>query len=93
MYRERLEPDHGMLFLFPYPDVLKFWMHNTYIPLDMIFMDGRRRIVYIEENAEPLTDAPRGPNSSTQYVLEVQGGFARREGVEPGSEVRFVGVE
>jgi uncharacterized membrane protein (UPF0127 family) len=93
MYRERLEPDHGMLFLFPQPEVLKFWMHNTYIPLDMIFMDAHRRIVYVEENAEPLTDAPRGPSTSTQYVLEVQGGFARREGLEPGSEVRFVGVE
>jgi uncharacterized membrane protein (UPF0127 family) len=92
MYRQKLEPGRGMLFLFPSPAPLKFWMHNTYIPLDMLFISAQKRVVFIEENAEPLTDAPRGPDFDTQYVLEVPGGWSRASGVAPGSEVRFEGV-
>jgi uncharacterized membrane protein (UPF0127 family) len=92
MYRQKLEAGRGMLFLFPEPSGLKFWMHNTYIALDMIFMDAERRVVYVEENAEPLTDAPRGPERPTQFVLEVPGGFSRAAGIEVGAQARFIGV-
>jgi uncharacterized membrane protein (UPF0127 family) len=92
MYRQKLEPGWGMLFLFSTPGPLKFWMHNTYIPLDMLFISAQKRVVYIEENAEPLTDVPRGPDVDTQYVLEVPGGWARASGIAQGSEVRFEGV-
>jgi uncharacterized membrane protein (UPF0127 family) len=92
MHRRSLEPGTGMLFLFPAPDYLKFWMRNTYIPLDMIFLDRDKKVVYVEENAEPLTDTPRGPDEPAQFVLEVPGGWARPHGIEPGVTATFVGV-
>jgi uncharacterized protein len=93
MWRRALEPGRGMLFLFEQPQPLKFWMKNTYIPLDMIFLSSDRRIVGIEENAEPLTTRPRGPDAPTQFVLEVPGGWARAHGVEAGMVVEFVHVD
>ena len=93
MFRQKLEAGHGMLFPYDHPQKLSFWMKNTYIPLDMIFIDGKKRVLYVEENAEPLTLKPRGPDGDSQYVLEVPGGWARAHGVGPGLAVRFVGVE
>jgi uncharacterized membrane protein (UPF0127 family) len=93
MYRRSLEPGTGMLFLFPAPDYLKFWMRNTYIPLDMIFLGNDKKVVYVEENAEPLTDKPRGPEDPAQFVLEVPGGWARPHGIEPGVSATFIGVQ
>ncbi len=94
MFRQHLEPGRGMIFLFEYPQHLMFWMKNTYIPLDMIFIGADRRVVYVEENAEPLTLQNRGPaDEDSQFVLEVPGGWARAHGVERGVPVRFVNVE
>jgi uncharacterized membrane protein (UPF0127 family) len=93
MFRQALVPGHGMLFLFERPQPLHFWMKNTYIPLDMIFIDDKKRVVYVEENAEPLTLTPRGPDVDAQFVLEVPGGWARAHGVGPGMEVRFTNVD
>jgi uncharacterized membrane protein (UPF0127 family) len=93
MYRQALAPGHGMLFLFEHSEPLKFWMKNTYIPLDIIFMSEDRKVVFVEENAEPLTLKPRGPDESTRYVLEVPGGWARAHGVEPGVAVQFMNVD
>ncbi len=93
MYRQSLEPGKGMLFIFERPGPLKFWMKNTYIPLDMIFLDGDKKVVFVEENAEPLTLNPRGPNVHSQYVIEVPGGWARPHGVEPGIAVQFNNVD
>src|SRR5437763_1122575 len=71
MFRQRLDPGRGMIFLFPEPKKLKFWMKNTYIPLDMIFIGADKRVVYVEENAEPLTLQNRGPaDEDSQFVLE-----------------------
>ena len=63
MFRQKLEAGHGMLFPYDRPQKLSFWMKNTYIPLDMIFIDGKKH-VDVEENAEPLTLKPRGPDGS-----------------------------
>lgn len=93
MYRQKLEPGRGMIFLFPRPEPLKFWMKNTYIPLDMIFIANDKRVVYVEENAEPLTTQSRGPDEDSQFVLEVPGGWARAHGVERGVAVKFVDIE
>ncbi len=92
MYRKSLPEGRGMLFDFGYPQSTAFWMHNTYIPLDMIFFTEDRRILYIEENAEPLTDVSRGPEAWSQFVLEVPGGWSRAHGIEPGTIARFVDV-
>jgi uncharacterized membrane protein (UPF0127 family) len=93
MYRQKLEPGRGMIFLWPHPEPLKFWMKNTYIPLDMIFIGSDKHVVYVEENAEPLTTTTRGPDEDSQFVLEVPGGWARAHGVERGVAVKFVDID
>ncbi len=95
MYRQKLEAGRGMIFLFEKPEPhMKFWMKNTYIPLDMIFISPEKRVVYVEENAEPLTTTSRGPDEEeTQFVLEVPGGWARAHGVERGVAVKFVDID
>lgn len=93
MFRQKLDPGRGMIFLWPAPDHLKFWMKNTFIPLDMIFIGADKRVVYVEENAEPLTTSSRGPDEKSQFVLEVPGGWARAHGVERGVPVRFIEID
>lgn len=93
MYRERMAEDAGMLFLFRAPEHQTFWMRNTYIPLDMIFIGADRRVVGVAENAAPRTDTTREVDGDSQYVLEVNAGFARRWGVGPGTRVEFGGVD
>jgi len=94
MFRQKLEPGRGMIFLFEHPQKLKFWMKNTYIPLDMIFISADKHVVYVEENAEPLTTTSRGTDEAdSQFVLEVPGGWARAHGVERGVAVKFVDID
>jgi hypothetical protein len=93
MYRKQLDPDAGMLFLFEAPQHLTFWMHNTYVPLDMIFIEPSLRILGVVENAEPLTDSSRDVPGNSQYVLEVNAGFSRANGLTAGTLVRFEGVD
>ena len=93
MYRERLDDGRGMLFLFDHPHGLSFWMHNTYIPLDMIFIGADRRVVGVVENATPLTDEPRAVEGISQFVLEVPGGFSAAHRIGPGTPAKFVDVD
>lgn len=93
MYRRDLGADGGMLFLFDRPEVRRFWMKNTFIPLDMLFLDAGRRVVGIEEQTVPHDQTGRGPDQPAQYVLEVPGGYARRHGISLGSRAEFVNVE
>jgi len=87
MFRYSMEPNQGMLFVFDYPDIQSFWMRNTYISLDIIFIDEHFRIVYIHENAFPLCEEPIFYNQPTKYVLELLGGVAERKGIGVGDEV------
>jgi uncharacterized membrane protein (UPF0127 family) len=93
MYRDRLGPDAGMLFLFDREEPRSFWMRNTYIPLDMIFITKERRVLGVVERAEPMTDKQRSVPGASQYVLEVVGGYAEQHGIVPGTHVEFVHVE
>jgi len=90
MFRKQLGPDAGMLFIFERPEQQSFWMHNTLIPLDMIFITADWTILGIVENATPLTDSPRSVPGDSQYVLEVNAGFARRHGLQAGTSLRYV---
>jgi uncharacterized membrane protein (UPF0127 family) len=92
MNRRQLAEDAGMLFLFSESEPRAFWMKNTLIPLDMLFIDEGGRVVGLLERAEPLTTSPRDPGVPSRYVLEVNGGWAERHGVRPGDRVRFEGV-
>ena len=89
MFRPHLEPNAGMLFLFEHQEVHTFWMKNTLIPLDMLFIDRDRKIVGIVENAEPQTLTGRRVEQPSKYVLEIGGGVAARLGIRPGTTVEF----
>ena len=92
MYVQNLAPDDGMLFLFDEDSVLSFWMKNTLIPLDMIFIGADRRIVGIVANAEPQTETSRSVGVPSQYVLEIGGGLSGQLGIRAGQLVDFQGV-
>jgi hypothetical protein len=92
MHRTSLAEGAGMLFVFPETAEHTFWMRNTLIPLDMIFIDEDRLVVGVVENAEPLTLEPRSAGPS-RYVLEVIGGWAARHGVAAGDRVAFENVD
>ena len=91
MFRERLAPDAGMLFVFPGTAVHTFWMKNTLIPLDMIFADADGVVVGVVENAEPLTTTARDVGAPSRYVLEVNAGWSAAHGVARGDRMRFEG--
>ena len=91
MFRKELPDGQGMLFLFPEEGEHSFWMKDTLIPLDMIFVDGAGRVTTIVANARPLTLEPRtgGP---ARMVLEVPGGWAREHDVRVGDRMRVEGL-
>ena len=90
MFRQKLGADQGMLFLFPSERHNSFWMHNTLIPLDMFFIDSEWNVVGVVEGARPLTDDPRQVDKLSQYVLEVNAGFAARHRLGVGAKLKFV---
>jgi uncharacterized membrane protein (UPF0127 family) len=92
MYRERLAPDAGMLFLFERPSVQTFWMKNTLIPLDMVFIASDLSVVGVVANAQPLTLTARSVGEPSQYVLEIGGGLAARLGIRAGGRVQIQGI-
>ncbi|MBN1653046.1 MAG: DUF192 domain-containing protein [Deltaproteobacteria bacterium] len=91
MYRKSLARNRGMLFIFEKPGQLSFWMRNTHIPLDMIFIESGMRILGIVEDTTPLSDESCSVSGESQYVLEVNAGFAKAHGLCRGVKVEFVG--
>lgn len=91
-YRRDLKEDEGMLFLFSAPSVQTFWMKNTPLSLDLIFIGSHQRIVGIIHEATPFSTSTLAVSAPSQYVLEVRGGLARRWGIGAGDPVRFEGV-
>jgi uncharacterized protein len=87
MYRKELPEGHGMLFDFMQDQPVSFWMRNTYISLDMIFIRGDGRILRIAENATPQSDALIPSGGPVRAVLEVIAGTARKFGIKPGDRV------
>jgi hypothetical protein len=81
-----------MLFVFPDESVRAFWMKNTLIPLDMLFIAADGRVVGIHREATPLSTAPVGVGAPSRYVLEVPGGYAARRGIRPGDRVTLRGL-
>ena len=88
MYRRRLASNGGMLFLYPAAKVLKMWMKNTYLPLDMLFIAADGRIVNIVQRAVPGSLETISSGESATAVLEVNGGTASRLKIEKGDRVR-----
>ncbi len=87
MFVKSLPEGQGMLFDFKRDQPVSFWMHNTYIPLDMIFIAGDGRIMHIVENAKPLSDDLIPSQYPVRAVLEVIGGTAEKLGIKTGDHV------
>jgi uncharacterized membrane protein (UPF0127 family) len=91
-YRRELPADRGMIFLFAHEADQTFWMKNTPIPLDMIFINSEHRIVGIAEQAVPFSLDPRSVGRASRFVLEINGGLSKRHGIKTGDSVRFQGI-
>jgi hypothetical protein len=92
MYRTRMAQDHGMIFWFEQKDDHSFWMHNTCIPLDMLYLDDDGLIVGIEENTPTLSDDTFSVGCLSKYVLELNAGWTRAHGVTAGQKVKIEGI-
>lgn len=88
MYREKLAPDAGMLFLYPSERPVAFWMKNTLIPLDMIFIKRDGTILSIAERTVPLSEASIPSAGPVAAVLELNGGTVSHLGIKPGDRVQ-----
>jgi len=88
MYRRSLAPDRGMLFDFKTVQPVTFWMKNTYIPLDMVFIGADGRIVSIARNAAPMSESLISSGGPVLEVLELSGGRAAQIDALPGDRVR-----
>jgi uncharacterized membrane protein (UPF0127 family) len=93
MHRRHLDPDAGMLFVYPFDSVQSFWMKNTYIPLDLLFIGNNRRIMGMVENTKPLSLERLQVDAPSRFILEVNAGFVKKHGIREGSRVRFSGIE
>jgi len=96
MYRESLPEKTGMLFLFDDKGVHRFWMKNTMIPLDMVWMDAEGRVLFVSADTPPCKADPcpsYGPESPAASVLEIAGGKASKEKVGVGSVLQFKDVK
>ncbi|HEX9804266.1 MAG TPA: DUF192 domain-containing protein [Candidatus Dojkabacteria bacterium] len=90
MNRHFLDYDRGMLFVFPKEEVLEFWMRNTFIPLDIIFVDEDKEIVYIQKNTTPLQESPTYSSIfPSKYAIEVNSGWSDTNNIEVGDTVFF----
>lgn len=90
MHRTHLPPWGGMLFRFPQAHYITFWMKNTLIPLDMIFINDDRVVTGVVADTKPRDETPVGVGRVlSRYVLEVRAGFARRHGLTRGTRVTF----
>jgi uncharacterized protein len=89
MERQSLGPDKGMIFPYQPPQPVAFWMKNTLIPLDMIFIAPGGRIARIEANAVPLSQEPVGSGDPVEAVLEIAGGRSAELGIAAGDRVEW----
>ena len=96
MFRDKLRDGTGMLFLFPTTGEYPFWMKNTLIPLDMVWIDEQRRIVHVKTDVPPCEADPcpsYAPGVPARYILEVAAGVARQHQLRAGNVLRFENVE
>jgi len=87
MFRESVAPDAGMLFPYDPPQMVAYWMKNTLIPLDLIFIGPDHKVIRVEANAVPYSEEPIPSGGTVAAVLEVGGGRAAELGIGPGAKV------
>ena len=89
MHRRTMDDDTGMLFLFDKPEPQSFWMKNTYVSLDIIYINAKKEIVTIHKNAVPLSEQNLLSTEDAQYVLEVPAGYTEGYNIEVGDKIDF----
>ncbi len=89
MYRTEMKENQGMLFIFPEEQMQSFWMHNTVLPLDMIFINSNLEIVTIRKNTKPYDDSSYASTKPAQYVVEVNAGYTDKFNIKVGDKVVF----
>lgn len=89
MYRTKLGAEQGMIFVWRNESIRTFWMHNTCLPLDMLFVAKDGTIAGVLEQVPVLNDRPRQVRCPVAYVLEVNAGWSRRHGVKPGMKLEL----
>lgn len=89
MYRRYLRRNTGMLFVFPSPRRASFWMINTFVALDLIFIGADHSVVGVVEHARPFSDDEQAIEAESLYVLEVSAGFCSTHGITAGTPVSF----
>lgn len=92
MHVESMPRFAGMLFVYPQPRTVRFWMRNTLIPLDMIFVDENGVVQKIHHQAQPLDETLIFGGDTIQYVLEINGGLSEQLGIVEGSELRHPAI-
>lgn len=92
MYRRKMDPGFGMLFVFDAEAMRSFWMKNTLIPLDMVHINASGEVVGIVARAEPLTLTARRVGEPARYVLELTAGRAEEVGIVPGAKMSLTGL-
>ena len=94
MYRDHLKKDHGMMFFFDQAQEWTFWMKNTLISLDLIWMDEKKRVIHIERNVPVCTRTDDScpqyrPNDGAMFVLEIAAGTVDELKIEKGTKLQF----
>ena len=89
MYRKSMETNQGMLFIFPLQEMQSFWMRNTLLPLDMIFVNADKKIITIHKNTKILSDQSYASTEPAQYVVEVCAGFSDKYSLKPGDKINW----
>ena len=91
--RNSLEKNHGMLFIFPRPGQYGFWMKDTLIPLDMIWLDEGQNVIYIARDVPACQSDPcptYGPPDASRYVLEINAGEAKMHNIQIGDQAQLM---
>lgn len=90
MFRTSMEEKQGMLFIFEYEDMQSFWMKNTILPLDILFVNAKKEIVKIHRNTMPFQESPGYESGSpAQYVVEVNAGYCDKYKITEGNKITF----
>nr|WP_325451062.1 DUF192 domain-containing protein [Gelidibacter sp.] len=93
MYRDEMGELQGMLFVFPDEDLRSFYMKNTHIPLDIIYIDANKKIVSFQKNAQPNNESSLPSNVPAKYVLEINAGLADQWQLAVGDKIEYSKVE
>jgi uncharacterized membrane protein (UPF0127 family) len=90
MFRKSMEENQAMLFIFPMDQKLSFWMRNTYIPLDMMFVNSANKIITIHKNTQTLSDQSYAATENGKYVVETVAGYTDKHNIKVGDYINYI---